>query len=155
MQITLVQAEIEQAITNYIHSQINVRDGHEIKVDLAATRGQAGFTATIDIVPAEIVAQTATLAASGGAGIKDAVAAAKAPTEAKSSPRKAVEPETQEQVQEPVQEDTQAPETDPNQTNGANAESGTAESASAEEQEPESATPARSLFAGLKKPVNS
>lgn len=51
MQITLVQAEIEQALTEYIHRQINVREGMHIEIDLAATRGQQGFTAMIDIVP--------------------------------------------------------------------------------------------------------
>lgn len=51
MQITLIQSEIEQAITEYIHTQINVRAGMAIEIDLAATRGQQGFTASINIVP--------------------------------------------------------------------------------------------------------
>ena len=51
MQITLVQAEIEQALTEYIHRQINVREGTAIEIDLAAPRGQPGFTAMIDLVP--------------------------------------------------------------------------------------------------------
>ena len=50
MQITIVQAEIEQAITDFIHSQINVRDGMLIQIDLKATRGDHGFQAVIDIV---------------------------------------------------------------------------------------------------------
>ena len=52
MRITLVQAEIDQAIVNYINSQVNVKDGMSITVDLSATRGENGFTATIDIVHA-------------------------------------------------------------------------------------------------------
>jgi hypothetical protein len=51
VQIIIVQAEIETAIRNHILSQINVREGMEISVDLAATRGAEGFKATIDIVP--------------------------------------------------------------------------------------------------------
>ena len=50
MQITIVQAEIEQAITDFIHRQINVRDGMLIQIDLKATRGDHGFQAVIDIV---------------------------------------------------------------------------------------------------------
>ena len=51
MQIILAQNEIELALTEYIHRQINVREGMHIEIDLAATRGQQGFTAMIDIVP--------------------------------------------------------------------------------------------------------
>ncbi len=51
MQITIVQAEIETAIRNYIQEQIVVREGMKIDIDLRATRGDAGFMATIDIVP--------------------------------------------------------------------------------------------------------
>lgn len=52
MQIIIVQAEIEQAIRNHILSQINIREGMEIDIDLRATRGEAGFQATINITPA-------------------------------------------------------------------------------------------------------
>ena len=62
MQITITQTEIELAITDYIKSQINVRDGMEIKIDIKATRGDQGMTAMIDIVPASTVAQPATAA---------------------------------------------------------------------------------------------
>ena len=50
MQITLNQAEIEQAIKNYVFDQVNIREGHDITIDLKAGRGPEGFTATIDIV---------------------------------------------------------------------------------------------------------
>ena len=50
MQITLIQAEIEAAITNFVTSQVNIRAEMRIDVDLSATRGANGFTATIDIV---------------------------------------------------------------------------------------------------------
>lgn len=49
MKIIIHQAEIEQAITDYINSQVNVRPGQKIAIDLAATRGSAGFTAEISI----------------------------------------------------------------------------------------------------------
>lgn len=51
MQITIVQSEIETAIRNYIRSLISVNDGCDIKMELAATRGPTGFTATINIEP--------------------------------------------------------------------------------------------------------
>lgn len=50
MQITLVQPEIEAAIVNFITSQIAVRPEMRIDIVLAATRGEDGFTAIIDIV---------------------------------------------------------------------------------------------------------
>jgi hypothetical protein len=55
MQITIVQAEIEQAIRNYIQDQINVKDGMRIDIALKATRGEEGTTAIIDIVKDEVV----------------------------------------------------------------------------------------------------
>lgn len=54
MRITLIQAEIDLAIMNYINSQVNVKEGMTISVDLSATRGENGFTATIDIISAKV-----------------------------------------------------------------------------------------------------
>lgn len=51
MQITIVQSEIEDAITSYIKSQITVNDDQEISMDLRAGRGAEGYTATINISP--------------------------------------------------------------------------------------------------------
>jgi hypothetical protein len=51
MQITIYQAEIEDAIRTHIHNVVSVKDGHEIKIDLKATRGDTGFQAIIDIEP--------------------------------------------------------------------------------------------------------
>ena len=56
MQITLIESEIKQALLNYIHSQINIKDGMQVTIDLKATRGDQGTTAIIDIVAAETVA---------------------------------------------------------------------------------------------------
>jgi hypothetical protein len=51
MQITINQAEIEEAIRERIHAQITIKDGMRIDIDLKATRGDEGYTAVIDIVP--------------------------------------------------------------------------------------------------------
>ena len=51
MKITIVQAEIEAAIVSHIRSLVSVREGMDITVQLAATRGSEGFTAAIDILP--------------------------------------------------------------------------------------------------------
>ena len=49
MKITINQAEIEEAITKHILSQITVKEGMNINIDLRATRGAEGFQADIDI----------------------------------------------------------------------------------------------------------
>ena len=45
------QNEIEQAITAFITSQIQVADNQEISIELRAGRGPEGFTASLDINP--------------------------------------------------------------------------------------------------------
>lgn len=50
MQITLIQVEIEEAIRRFVESQINVREGMRIDIELKATRGAEGYQAYIDIV---------------------------------------------------------------------------------------------------------
>lgn len=50
MRIFLVQAEIEQALENYISEQMSVADGKTFNIKIAATRGDEGFTAEINIV---------------------------------------------------------------------------------------------------------
>ncbi|QIG70530.1 RusA-like Holliday junction resolvase [Rhizobium phage RHph_N38] len=52
MRISLVQSEIELALEKYIGEQLNVADGKAFKIALAATRGEQGFTAEIEIVDA-------------------------------------------------------------------------------------------------------
>ena len=49
MRITIVQSEIEEAITDYIKRQVNLRDDQTIKIDLKATRGEEGYMAEIAI----------------------------------------------------------------------------------------------------------
>jgi hypothetical protein len=50
MRIFLVQTEIEQALQNYISEQMSVADGKAFEIKIAATRGDEGFTAEINIV---------------------------------------------------------------------------------------------------------
>lgn len=50
MKITLTQDEIEESIRQYVGAQLHVRDGKRIEIDLRATRGDAGYTAEIEIV---------------------------------------------------------------------------------------------------------
>lgn len=52
MQITITQAEIETAIRNYTLALIAVREDMRIDIELRATRGAEGYTAVIDISPA-------------------------------------------------------------------------------------------------------
>lgn len=54
MRISLVQAEIEEALKAYISEQMTIADGMDFKIALAATRGEQGFTAEIDIVRAVV-----------------------------------------------------------------------------------------------------
>lgn len=50
MQIILVQTEVEQALRNYVASRLTLAEGTTFSIDLAATRGVNGITATIDLV---------------------------------------------------------------------------------------------------------
>ena len=49
MQITLNQAEIEDAIETYVRNQITIADNQEIVMDFKAGRSDAGYTVTLDI----------------------------------------------------------------------------------------------------------
>lgn len=49
MRITIVQSEIEEAITDYIKRQVNLRDDQSVKIELKATRGEEGYMAEIAI----------------------------------------------------------------------------------------------------------
>lgn len=53
MKISIVESEIKEAITNHIMNQMVIREGMRIDIDIAATRGEDGFTAEIKIVPQE------------------------------------------------------------------------------------------------------
>jgi hypothetical protein len=49
MQITINQNEIEQAIEDFVKSQVTINDDQKITMELKATRGETGFQAVIEI----------------------------------------------------------------------------------------------------------
>ena len=51
MQIIMNQVEIETAITDFVSRQINISTDQEITIELQATRGANGYTATLGIMP--------------------------------------------------------------------------------------------------------
>lgn len=53
MQVTLVQSEIESALTDYVNNIMSVKEGMGISVTFKATRGEEGATAIIDILPVD------------------------------------------------------------------------------------------------------
>ena len=54
MQITLNQDEILEALEAYVRNQINLAPNMEIEIDLKAGRGENGYSATLDIRPANL-----------------------------------------------------------------------------------------------------
>lgn len=52
MQITLNHDEILEALDAYVRTQIAIAPGQQVTIDLKAGRGENGFSATLDIVPA-------------------------------------------------------------------------------------------------------
>lgn len=151
MQITLVQAEIEQAITDYVQKVMTVADGMQISIDLKATRGAEGMQAFIDIVPkGTVVATPAPVTAKSVA--KDVVAKAKEtavePVKATAAPKATPAPAPAPEA-DPEPQDTPA-EVDPEPEQETVTDEPTA---TAEEAAP--AAPRKSLFAGLGKPVNA
>jgi hypothetical protein len=67
MIITLNQTQIEEAITDYVNARLVVAEGHRLDIDLRATRGDNGFTATIEINRADAPVQAAAPAAAPAA----------------------------------------------------------------------------------------
>lgn len=162
MQIILVQSEINEALKNYVMSQINIKDGMEVSIDLAATRGEDGFKATISIVPRGKQADA-----------KQAVAAPAQHTEPATPPFD-VTPPAPAPIQQPNQEDNAAVQTSAVNSFVAAAQASptptpvvmAAEKAQPEAEEkpapvpvpaptPSPAESVRTLFAGLHKPKNT
>lgn len=139
MQITLNQAEIEQAIKNYVNDQVNIREGHDITIDLKAGRGPEGFTATIDIV-----APSATKTAEPTATSKSALMPKPRTERAVVVQAMSDTPETAQEAAEEA-----APETATDvQTEGQTAQDDAAAAEEGEGKKPQS------LFANLGKPRN-
>jgi hypothetical protein len=72
MKITINQVEIEAAITAYIMSQVAIRPGQRITIDLKATRGAEGYSAEIEIQPEQMSG-----AAPSSLGIAEQISAAR------------------------------------------------------------------------------
>lgn len=105
MQITLNQDEIFSALDAYVRSQISVKDGMEISIDMKAGRGENGYSATIDIVPegtAKAAAATAPIS-KGNPFAKPATAASTTPVEtpAEETPVEEASALVEEATQEP------------------------------------------------------
>lgn len=162
MQVILVQAEIEQALRNYVNEMISVKEGMEITVDLKATRGADGATAVVDIVPAKEKPVTAVAVASIATPVKVTPRgginfAAKAKAEEKELPEAKAEQLTKVEVA-----DDKSPEVDPElepevvEVPAQEAEAGAASAESAAEEESATVVPAKKqLFQNLRKPNNA
>lgn len=147
MQITLVQSEIEEALSDFVLARMTIKDGMELKIDLAATRGTSGFTANVDIVPK--VEPTLEVAKKVTAARKTKAEPAPAPAETATATVAVEQPVAEDEaaarvadamdVNEPIPEvgDTPVDET---------------EAAPVAEEVP---APKTSLFGGLNRPVNT
>lgn len=181
MQITIVQAEMETAIRNHILSQIRVADGMEMSIKLVATRGDEGFKAIIDISPSETPAsfgtlstavpmQSSTAAPAPVAALAPVTTAPAAPVlrpvSFATAPAAVPPPRTPAEVREMLAKEPE-PEADESMSQENQAEENSAGTSGGETQAAEGAqdsqnsegteTPrpaARSLFKGLRKPVN-
>lgn len=137
MQIILVQAEVEQAIKDYIANRVTLAEGSDIVIDLKAGRGPEGFTANIDIVSSVGKSDTPT-----GPIKRASVPKAVEATE------KAAEPVTAAVVAD------EAPNVAQEDSSGEEVTSDTKADAEPASDDETQATPAKSLFANLKKPQN-
>lgn len=66
--ITIDQEEIETAIQNHVRSKVSIAEGQALSIDMKAGRGDAGFTATINIGDAAPAAAPTTEAAKAVTG---------------------------------------------------------------------------------------
>ena len=120
MRITITEAEIKTAITNHIEAQGFNLTGKNVEIDLKATRGDAGYTADIDIT---------------AAGESGNVAAPVTKQVNVSNDKPAAEPVEEEATPEPATADNDSGETED------------ADEVSAEESKP---APKKSIFASSK-----
>lgn len=161
MQVIIVQAEIETAIRNHILSLVSVNPGMRVDVDIAATRGKDGFSATIDIVPE--ASEPTKKASDAEQESQPEVAEKKTPgpkPKAKVVFGKKADPEPVQEVVEEIADPKEEPAPvdatssdepafEPTETQAEPAQE------QAEEEVPPAQPVARSLFGKLTKPVNS
>ena len=156
MQITLNQTEIETALRRYVNDQVNIREGHEIVIDLKAGRGENGFSATIDIVPADALPKTSEPALVATSikplGIQEKVRGKLQPATPTVSEEHA--PETAQEAAGEAATETATDASPEPETAATNQDSGEAgESEGTDEEAPPTEKP-KSLFAKLQKPRN-
>lgn len=104
MQITLNQAEIEDAIRSFVLGHISVTEGTDIAIDLKAGRGENGFTASLEL-------NRSTYAGSNQEDSlpeRDPAAEVPIPDKTKSKKTKAPEPEAVEETSEEAPEEQAA-----------------------------------------------
>ena len=156
MQITLNQTEIETALRRYVNDQVNIREGHEIVIDLKAGRGENGFSATIDIVPADAMPKapepTPAATSTKPLGIQEKVRSKLQPATPTVSEEAA--PETAEEAADEAATETATDASPEPETATTSQDSGdTNEPEGADEEAPPTEKP-KSLFAKLQKPRN-
>jgi hypothetical protein len=150
MQITLVQTEVEQALRDYVASRLTLAEGTTFSIDLAATRGANGITATIDLIEPGQVAPTAVAQVTRSTNIKPvAVAAVKAVSEVQPDPATQASA-AQENAATAQETGSVVQEAEAGQVTG---EAEQTEATSQVEAAP--ATTPKSLFGGLQRPKNS
>lgn len=145
MQITLVQTEVEQALRDYVANRLTLAEGTTFSIELAATRGEKGITATIELIEPPKAGQVAAVA------VKTTV---KAPAPAPSVTEKPapVAEQPAQQATETAADSAQVTGEGQPQADSQEAASDPKESADAQQ---EAAPVGKSLFGGLKRPVNS
>lgn len=167
MQITINQNEIETAIRNHVLGLISVRQNMRIDIDLKATRKEDGYTAIIDIYPddgpgsGEPVEgksdQTNTATAAEVKAESKPNPAPKAPP--KAEPKAVEEPEVvaaKEAVAEAPADEPSEPAEPPVKVTKALFKKAAEKPAEPEVAPASDAVEApRSIFSGLKKPVNT
>lgn len=156
MQITIVETEIKTAIRNHILGLISVREDMKIDIDLRATRGQEGFTAIVDILPEDPSGnKNQTEEAVPAPVAEPAVTKAEIPAVA---PKAAVrlKPEVVEEEAQPIPEsEASAAESSKPQVIAFGKKTKTPPAEAKAEAEEVAASPAKSIFAALGRPVNT
>lgn len=160
MQIQLNQNEIETALKNYVSSLFTLSDNVEVAITLKATRGDDGQTAIIDIVPRKEVSPAPAVATRRPRAV--------AVTKAEESPKDVKAAESNEapsgtdtgpQAEEGNAEASSQTSSDAGATDQSAEDVGQAGSvaeAAAEAEAPAAeAKPKTSLFANVRRPVNS
>ncbi len=99
MQITLNQAQIEQAITDYIGARLTLAPTQALEIDLRATRGAEGYTAVVDVVDGD---ETPFASATATAKVVEKPSSKKEPEPEAEKPEEASEPAAEEESGAPA-----------------------------------------------------